>query len=184
MSKNKFLALAIIILMLFVGFFQEQVKIGINYILDHAQLVAYYDNISPSERNDAMADLKSGTDLSYDYYHSASIPSFLFHLSTSGLKVFKWVLTLGSVAVHFIAVYFVLFLWFGAMQFRLGMLISYLSVFALAAVVYVLGAFLGFGDKGYAFSRELLGALQSMVPLMFLAPAMWLKLHFDQKKAA
>ena len=161
--------------MLAFGFFQEKLKIGINYIIEYSAQIADYDNLSPESRATQITEIKENQNIPYDYYYAHSSIPQLFNFTTSELNRLKWGLTFLFIAVHFLAVWICVKWWFGEAIPFIKLAIAYAVVIALAATVYLGGKLLGYPIQSYAFARELLGGIQSLVPLMLLAPAIWLQ---------
>ena len=178
MTKSRAKAVLLILAMLSFGFFQEKLKIGTNYILEHAPVIENYNQQSPAEREQSITQIKAEENISYDYYYSHESMGWLFQFSTGSLSALKWALSLLFVLVHFLAVWLILQWWFGPEISLKQLMVVYLLVLSLAFGVFILGRLMGFSVQGYAFARELLGGLQSLVPLMLLAPAIWLQRNF------
>lgn len=176
---HKFRAIALIAIMLAFGFFQEKLKIGINYIVEHASLIANYNELSPESRSQEIIILKEKENIPYDYYYAHNSLPILFEFSISALSKLKWVLSFAFIAIHFLAVWLILRWWFSEGISALKLIYIYLAILGLALFVYFIGKLLGHAQEAYAFARELLGGIQSLVPLMLLAPAMWLQSHFN-----
>jgi hypothetical protein len=175
MKRNRIFALLLIVGVLLLGFFQEQVKIGINFILDNANQLEHWDSKDSTQRLLDLSRYKDEHYRSYDYYYSHSTVSWLSQLSLHQLAQLKWVVTGLSILLHFFAVAAILQLWFKQSIRLISLAVLYLGVIVLSGGVYVLGGWMGYPEPTYAFSRELIGGLQSLVPLMVLAPAIWLR---------
>ena len=178
-KTHKIRAIALIAIMLGFGFFQEKLKIGINYIVEHASQVANYDSLSPENRSREILQLKEKENIPYDYYYAHNSLPILFNFSISALSKLKWGLGFAFIAIHFLAVWLILRWWFSEGISALKLIYIYLAILGLALFVYFIGKLLGHAQEAYAFARELLGGIQSLVPLMLLAPAMWLQSHFN-----
>jgi hypothetical protein len=57
----------------------------------------------------------------------------------------------------------------------------YIAAFAFALLLYLSGKLVGSVQQVYPVSRKVVGALQSLVPLMILVPAFWLSRQWNNK---
>jgi hypothetical protein len=175
MSTGKWKAILLIVAFLAMGFYQERIKVGINFLIEHSILVPNYNDLSSSDRESAIQEIRSAQNVAYDYYYSHSSVSWLYSFGSGGLKLLKWLVTGLSIVLHFFACYFILFWWFGDVLSFKQLASLFGAVIFLAGGVLIAGKTIGYGSQAYAFARELLGSVQSLVPLMILAPAIWLK---------
>lgn len=175
MSPGKWKAIFLIIAFLAMGFYQERVKVGINFLIEHSILVPNYNELGSSERESAIQAIRSSQNVAYDYYYSHSSLSWLYSFGVGGLKMLKWIVTALSILLHLLACYWILFWWFGDALSIKQLAFLFAAVILLSGSVLIAGKLMGRGAQAYAFARELLGSVQSLVPLMVLAPAIWLK---------
>lgn len=154
------------------GFVQENWKVGINFVLEQAESVPDYWNLSPEERSEAVEAKRIFSPL--DYYYSHDTPRFLFVLDRSELTALKWAVTGGMILVFFIINSFVAFLMTNDRRAIRWMASGYLFVFVTAGLIYTAGYAAGNPPATYGISRKLAGALQSLIPIMVFMPAWYL----------
>lgn len=159
----------LLILSLMVGFYQERLKISINYLLKEGGRISGYNEMSCEERASGIE--KKRRDAPFDYYHNHSTIHWLFNLNASELTLLKWIVTAVSL-VAFALLNFLLLRALGVELYYIRILLYvYAALTTIAFSVYCLGYVLGFVNEAYAFSRKILGALQSIVPAMICWPA-------------
>lgn len=167
----------VVLCMISMGFFQEWVKVNINFTLEQSHKVPNFFSYSPSERNHFLEQLKKNSP--FDYYHSHYPIKSLQYLSESALKKLKWVMTL-----FFVGWFFLINLWLvkklildprGGKWLRLTYFVSFCGAF----LIFSMGWIFGYSDLFYNISRKMVGALQSPVPVM-MNWAGW-QLYLQQK---
>ena len=151
-----------VIATLALGFFQERVKISINFNLKSAGLIADYDSLDAESRMRAIQKSKIGKP--YDYYYSHNSVNLLYRLNARELVVLKWL-----ASVLFVFTHLGLGLWL-LKALRLAMcrwlVQGYALLFGAAAVVYIIGVVLGVDF--YLLARRIVGFLQSPLPVLVL----------------
>jgi hypothetical protein len=151
-----------VIATLALGFFQERVKISINFNLKSAGLIADYDSLDAESRMRAIQKSKIGKP--YDYYYSHNSVNLLYRLNARELVVLKWL-----ASVLFVFTHLGLGLWL-LKALRLVMcrwlVQGYALLFGAAAVVYIIGVVLGVDF--YLLARRIVGFLQSPLPVLVL----------------
>ena len=151
-----------VIATLALGFFQERVKISINFNLKSAGLIADYDSLDAESRMRAIQKSKIGRP--YDYYYSHNSVNLLYRLNARELVVLKWL-----ASVLFVFTHLGLGLWL-LKALRLAMcrwlVQGYALLFGAAAVVYIIGVVLGVDF--YLLARRIVGFLQSPLPVLVL----------------
>jgi hypothetical protein len=157
------------------GFYQEKLKISINYILEQGIRYSDFYNLAPEQKQDLLE--RGRIDAPFDYYHNHKTISWLFNFNERELSLLKWVVT---------AVGLVWFLLLNIMILRLlnvqkevvrVLPIIYLVLVVLAYSIYALGL-VGFNQGHcYAVSRKIIGALQSIIPILIMWPAARLWAH-------
>lgn len=172
-KPNYFIVVLLIVAGLTVGFFQEFVKININYTLDTGFQIPNFFEQDYTTRTELLRKMKPAN-MPYDYYQNHNQIEALNHLSYKQLTILKW-----TVAILFAAVFMAInigVIWFITKNksYTKWVLIFYAALFILSFAIFLFGKITGTSERAYAVSREILGGLQSIVPLMVLVPAIWL----------
>lgn len=147
-----------------VGFLVEWIKINVNFSIEQGGAYPGFFELAPEQRAAVLEQIKSGNP--YDYYHSHHSISALNYLSLNQLKSLKWIQT-----VVFVAVFFIINAW---MVRRIvidaratkWLLITYISAFIFALLIYLVGLPSNAPHLFYNVSRKMIGALQSPIPAM------------------
>lgn len=164
---------------LIVGAVQENWKIDINYILDLHVHVPHYEQLPVAER---AAALKSNHGyMPYDYYFNHTNNTWILALTISQLKVLKWALTVAFVAVFFFFNWRILKTFPEADAILRPFGYAYILAFGISFLVYLAGKAVGLGDTAYAVAREVVGALQSLVPIMLVVPVVVFQRKMEKK---
>ena len=176
--KRGLILLALVVLAMFSGFYQEKVKISINYILDQGAQIPGFFNLSPDEKQARIEQFRLNAP--FDYYHNHKTISFLYRFDARQLSVLKWVVT-GVFMGWFLLLNLSLLHTLRANRSVIRALPRlYLLVALFSLGVFAIGI-AGFQkEKCYAVSREIMGALQSIVPVLIIWPASRL---WDQSKS-
>ena len=177
--KRGLILLALVVLAMLSGFYQEKVKISINYILDQGSQIPGFYNLSPVEKQAQIEQAR--VNAPFDYYHNHKTISFLYRFDARQLSVMKWVVT-GVFMGWFLLLNLSLLNTLRANTAVIHALPRlYLVVALFSLAVFAIGV-VGFQkEKCYAVSREVMGALQSIVPVLIIWPASRL---WDQTKTA
>ncbi|MFN0030644.1 MAG: hypothetical protein ACKVOR_00645 [Flavobacteriales bacterium] len=154
------------------GFVLEMVKVNINYTLENAAKIPEYYTHSNDERVLLMSE--AAIYAPYDYYHNHRVISSLYSLSENQLNKLKWATTLAGTVVFMLFHLLLLKLITGQTQLLKWTVWIYLLLFALSFGVYLFGTATGTLQYAYGVSRKIAGALQSLIPLMFILPGWWL----------
>jgi hypothetical protein len=167
--KKAFLMALLVLVALVSGFYQEKLKISINYVLDVGVKTPGFFDLSAQEKDHWVEQTR--IDASFDYYHNHETIKWLYALDQRGLSAAKWIVT-GFFIVWFLFLNRIILqrLHVGEHVIRLlPRLYALLILFSLG--VYVIGVS-GFEPSHcYAVSRKIMGALQSVIPLLILWPA-------------
>jgi len=147
---------------------QERLKIAVNFYLEQSSVISGFYDQNAEWRNAAMNELKAKANAKHDYYwNHNSIDSFN-HLSFSEMKMLKGLLAVFFILLSFFAALLVLKLWFGSGNVLYVLVFGYAVILILllfaAVLVFLFPAMSGW----YAVSRELLGIVQSPIPLLVL----------------
>jgi hypothetical protein len=170
--KRRLVLITLIMSGLALGFMQENWKVGVNFVLEQAEAVPDYWNLSPEARLAAVEARRIFSPL--DYYYSHDTPRFLFVMERSELTALKWAVTGGMILLFFIINSSVAFLITNDRRAIRWMAAGYLFVFVTAFLIYTAGYAAGNPSATYGISRKLAGALQSLIPIMLFMPAWYL----------
>jgi hypothetical protein len=174
--KIKWLLLVIAFVIL--GFFQELIKVNVNYVIEQGSLIEGFFDKGYEERITALADSKRNNP--FDYYHSHTPIDALQLLALGQLKALKWVLTILFVVIFFLLNRKALGWLIKDERMNKWLLSTYFISFGSAFFIYGLGYVFGSMDLFYNISRKMVGALQSPVPAM-MNWAAW-QLYIQQSK--
>jgi|JI10StandDraft_1071094.scaffolds.fasta_scaffold06624_6 hypothetical protein len=181
--NNKIARIGIVILLaIVIGFVQENVKVNINYLIDKGEAIPGFFESNAKVKGEMLEKVKINAP--FDYYHNHAKIDFLLSLNHGQLVMLKWIATLVFIVV-FMFINASIITWFteDKLYFK-RTLWMYAGFFMLALLIYMAGKFTGTSLQAYGVSREIVGGLQSLVPLMILIPASWLHKHehfFDTK---
>jgi hypothetical protein len=162
--KHKTYWVCIILFCIALGFFQEFLKVNVNFTIDEGSKIPGFWNMSFEQREQAL--YQASRHNPFDYYHSHTRIPILNHLGLVSLKSLKWVIT-----VFFVVVFY------GVNRSMISRLvedkrggkwlkITYLVSFSFAFLVYLVGLPTQSADLFYNVSRKMVGALQSPIPAM------------------
>jgi hypothetical protein len=172
MRKNsrirKFSAVGVLLAMLAFGFYQERVKIGMNFYLDLGDRVSGFYDADADQREELFLTYRY--EMNRDPYSSTIYIPWLHHLDRSTISTLKWVLTIVFTLVHLLLALAIFQLWFGERKYLHWIIMFYGVVFVLAGAIFVFGKLTGTHDATYQVTRKLMGALQSAVPVMVFFP--------------
>jgi hypothetical protein len=171
--------LMLVLLAVVSGFYQEKLKISINYILDEGSKMPGFFLLSPNEKMEWIE--KARVSAPFDYYHNHHTISWLYHFDSKQLSMLKWAVT------GFFLLWFLLLNTFLLKALSVpDDLIRYLPwvygiLIAVALLIYALAAFSGFQQSAYTLSRRIMGALQSVIPALIIWPASRIAHHSGVK---
>ncbi len=167
--KRGLILLALVVSAMLSGFYQEKVKISINYILDKGSQIPGFYNLSPVEKQAQIEQAR--VNAPFDYYHNHKTISLLYRFDARQLSVMKWVVT-GIFMGWFLLLNLSLLHTLRANTAVIHALPRlYLVVALFSLAVFAIGV-VGFQkEKCYAVSREVMGALQTIVPVLIIWPA-------------
>jgi hypothetical protein len=168
-KKNKFILIAIAVVMIALGFYQEQAKVNVNFILEKgAQIPGFFEQ-NTSTKIQWLSVEKSKSN--FDYYYSHSAIETLYSLNASQLNKLKWIITFASIGVfallNIAALYF---LQFQKKEIKIFILVEGLCV-ALAVTTFMLGKFIHKDELVYPAVRGIMGIVQSPVLVLIFIPA-------------
>jgi hypothetical protein len=174
---RKAIAILLVGLGVLIGFPMEKGKISINYLIEFASVRTEYDSLTARERQSTVEASKNPT--APDYYYSHQTPEFLFGFSHRGLRIAKWVLAILAIVFFSALNLTVIWLWFGQKDFVRWVALGLFAIGGLSFGIFALGALFPDSKGFYAMARELLGGIQSVVPLMLMVPALRLYQYYD-----
>jgi hypothetical protein len=151
---------------LMIGALQENWKIDINYILEWSAYVPNYESLSVQDRTQALKSCHPY--MPYDYYFNHQSNDWILQMELRQLIQLKWVLTFLFVGVFLVINWLLLLSFKPPVRFLHLLWMAYLATFCFSALAFAISRVLGFANQGYAFVRELIGGLQSMVPGVIL----------------
>jgi hypothetical protein len=167
--KRIVMLVLLVVLGLVGGFYQEKLKISINYILDQTEGIPAFFEATPTQKSEWIE--ANRFDKPFEYYHNHETVEWLYRLNRNELGALKWTVTLVFSLLFFILNLALLTILNPAVA-PLKMLIwCYVGVAVLAFGIYATGVLFSEHVHFYAISRKLMGALQSLVPVMVIWPA-------------
>ena len=169
---------SLVIAAIALGFFQEQLKISINYILDTAPNIQGFYSLNEQQKHEAIEAQRLVAP--FDYYHSHETLRVLYAFDQSGLVRLKWVVTFLSLVIFFFINASMLQLLQGSARVWKTLGITYGVFTVLAFGIFALGKWLGTPEQTYAISRRITGALQSPLPAMIIWPFLRIQKHHEQ----
>ena len=155
--------------MIALGFFQEQAKVNVNFILEKgAQIPGFFDQ-DPSTKLEMLGAEKSKSN--FDYYYSHDSIDWLYSFSQSDLSKLKWVITFASIATFTLLNILALkFLEFNKKEIKLFLLVEGLCI-GLAIATFVFGKLIHQSEAVYPAVRGIMGIVQSPVLVLIFIPA-------------
>ena len=164
---------------LLVGALQENWKIDINYVLDLQVHVPNYNELPVQERLSALKACHAY--MPYDYYFSHTNNEWIISMNVSTLQRLKWALTILFVIVFFAFNYALIRTFDASIDWLRILRWAYPLAFLLAFAIFMIGRLTHNEQVTYAIAREITGALQSLIPSMFIVPMIVFQTHFDTK---
>jgi hypothetical protein len=171
MKRVVFIGL-LVLTALMLGFYQERLKISINYVIENGPQISGFFEMNEQQRKEAIELHR--VNAPFDYYHNHSTEEWLYRLSFTQLNRLKWAVTIVSLAVFCFLNALILRMYSGHWKLARRLIMMYAVMVVAAFAIFFVGRFSGHGESAYAISRRITGALQSLVPLMIIFPALWL----------
>ena len=177
--KRAITLLILVLLAIVSGFYQEKLKISINYILDEGAKMPGFDLLPPDEKMEWIE--KARVSAPFDYYHNHHTISWLYHFDSKQLSILKWVVT------GFFLLWFLLLNTFLLKTLLVPhdvvryVPLIYGALIVLALLLFAIGAFTGHQQNAYTLSRRIMGALQSVIPVLIIWPASRIAHHSGVK---
>lgn len=156
--RRKLLALIVLTAYL-IGFgFQERVKIDINYLIEFGNQVPGYNDLPPSARATAIAEV--APTVAYDYYYSHRRVPLFYRYDLTVLGKLKWAVTAAAVGLCLMFSLLIVRIFFRGRFMRQTTVIFFFYVLA-CALVFMIGRLAGADEVGFAVTRRMLSAAQS-----------------------
>jgi hypothetical protein len=168
-KRNKIVLVAIAFVMIALGFFQEQAKVNVNFILEKgAQIPGFFDQ-DTSTKLEMLGAEKSKSN--FDYYYSHDSIDWLYSFSQSELSKLKWIITFASIATFTLLNILALkFLEFNKKEIKIFLLVEGICI-ALAIATFVFGKLIHQSEAVYPAVRGIMGIVQSPVLVLIFIPA-------------
>lgn len=168
-KKNKLILVAIAIVMVGLGFYQEQAKVNVNFILEKgAQLPGFFEQ-NAATKIQWLSTEKSKSN--FDYYYSHETIEWLYSFNQSELTKLKWIITFASIASFTLLNILALrFLQFNKKEIQLFLLVEGVCL-TLAVLAFILGKITHQNEAVYPAVRGIMGILQSPVLVLIFIPA-------------
>jgi hypothetical protein len=160
--STKFIGIMVVIY-IFLGFFQEYSKVNINYHLETGSSLPDYFNQSAEKRKELLDAQKQYAP--FDYYYSHAPLDVLHLFSRKQLVGLKWVVTLFFIVTYYLLNKMVIEKVCKSQEAITLHLIFGIGLFLFSLGVFALGKLLGQPDAAYAVSRKIAGFLQSPLPI-------------------
>jgi hypothetical protein len=167
-SKIWLKRIALVVIALWIGAWQEHIKIDINYILEQGALVANFDNYNADQKVELLRSTHHY--MPYDYYFNHQPILMLVALKLGQLQKLKWVITFLSLVLFFMLNKLLLATFDHAQVFWKPLWMGYVGILGLAFAIFFIGRWAGIASASYSVAREMLGGLQSIVPTMIIYP--------------
>jgi len=168
-KKNKFILVAIAVVMIALGFYQEQAKVSVNFILEKGGQIPGFFNQNTATKIDLLSAEKSKS--TFDYYYSHETIKALYSFNQEELTKLKWVITFASIAsftlLNILALYF---LQFNKKEIQLFLLVEGVCL-TLAIATFIFGKLIHANEAVYPAVRGIMGIVQSPVLVLIFIPA-------------
>ena len=155
--------------MISLGFYQEQAKVNVNFILEKGVQIPSFFNQNTSTKIDLLRAEKSKSN--FDYYYSHESIEVLYSLNQSELTKLKWFITFASIAsftlLNILTLYF---LQFNKKEMQLFLLVEGVCLI-FAVMAFILGKITHQNEAVYPAVRGIMGILQSPVLVLIFIPA-------------
>lgn len=180
MKMRNTMRIAVVLLVaLAFGFVQEYIKINLNYVIEIGSQIPGFFQMDAEQKMAWIDYMKQHS--TQDFYHTPNHITWFYTLELSTLNRLKWIFTL-LFALVYLGFNSILIYWISHEKQKVRWLVVlYAVAFALALLLYLVGMLSGFAQQVYPVSRKIVGALQSLVPLMILVPAIWLSRQWNNK---
>lgn len=154
--------------MLALGFVQERLKISLNFYLEQsAQIPGFYD-LDHQQRAVELEKRKSAVHAPYDYYWSHTSVYAYNYLNFRSLTGLKWGMAIVFVGLTFLLSQVILKYWFGSAYRGDWLVYGFAAVLLLIVLIAGMSFVFNISKLTYPLLRELLGIIQSPVPLLII----------------
>jgi hypothetical protein len=160
------LRVLVVVVFIVVGFFQEWLKVNINWFIDHIAYVPNYNELSPAGRLEELS--KMSYNAPYDYYYSHSTINQLASFTSKQLSVLKYGIALTLVVFYFLLNQFVIKRILKKDVLTVFLRNIYICIAATVALFFGMYFLWKHEIAMYNVGRELLGFLQSPMPVIVL----------------
>ncbi|MFM7234692.1 MAG: hypothetical protein ACKO7B_09455 [Flavobacteriales bacterium] len=167
--RTAILLISVLIFAFALGFFQEKIKISVNYLIEQGAAISDYDTLSASERQLLVEERR--IDAPFDYYHNHTTVAFFYRFNQGELARMKWLITAVSLVLFAFVNIVILSIIQSKYSITRFVLWTYAILVVIAFGIYAFGSLIDVKAEAYAFSRKVIGALQSIVPSMIIGPA-------------
>lgn len=155
--------------MITIGFYQEQAKVNVNFILEKgAQIPGFFNQNTETKINLLTAEKSKSN---FDYYYSHETIKVLYTFNQGELTKLKWIITFTSIAfftlLNILALYF---FQFNKKEIQWFLCVEGICVL-LAIVAFVIGKITNQNEAVYPAVRGIMGILQSPVLVLIFIPA-------------
>ncbi len=156
------------IVMIALGFYQEQAKVNVNFILEKGMQIPGFFNQDPSTKIEILSHEKNKSN--FDYYYSHETIDWLYSLNQSELSKLKWVITFASIATFtLLNVFALILLQFNKKEIKLFLLVEGICM-TLAVVTFAFGKIIHQSEAVYPAVRGIMGIVQSPVLVLIFIP--------------
>jgi len=155
--------------MIALGFYQEQAKVNVNFILEKgAQIPGFFEQTTSTKIQWLSAEKSKSN---FDYYYSHKTIEAIYSFNQDELSKLKWVITFASIASFTLLNILALrFLQFNKKEIQLFLLVEGIC-FILAISAYIFGKFTHANEAVYPAVRGIMGIVQSPVLVLIFIPA-------------
>jgi hypothetical protein len=180
MKSRKTIGVVLTLLIALVfGFVQEYIKINLNYVIDMGSQIPGFFQMDVEKKMAWIEYMKQHS--TQDFYNTPNHITWFYKLDLSTLNILKWALTIVFVLIYFVFNSILIYWISGEKQHVRWMIALYIAAFLFALILYLVAMLIGSVKEVYPVSRKVVGALQSLVPLMILVPAFWLSQQWNIK---
>lgn len=165
--KKILLTSGVVTVMILFGYYQENVKVAMNYRIALSEKYPWLDELPPHEK--AVEADKLTPDTTIDYYYGHERIFWLNRFSLHELRSLKWGLTVAFTGAFLLLnglLAVVMSQDIAGMVKRLALF--YALLFCSALLVYLSGRLVGFPVEAYNVSRKMVGFLQSPMPFFVI----------------
>lgn len=154
--------------MIALGFFQEQAKVNVNFILEKGGQIPQFFQLDTSTKIELLEAEKRKSN--FDYYYSHESIEVLYSFNENELSKLKWVITFSSIACFTLLNLLALkYLQFNKKEIQLFLLVEGICLI-LAILAFFLGKVTHQNEAVYPAVRGIMGILQSPVLVLIFIP--------------